>query len=295
MLNFVLIAFCITVGWWLRRRQLTPPDAHLGVNAWLVYVAIPATALHYLPQIKWRPELWLPLTMPLFVWGGAWLLLGRSHQDAPTRGALVLGAGLCNTSFVGFPLVSAYYGEPGLRLAVLCDQVSFVLLSSLGVLTASAASQRLTHPREQLRQLITFPPLLASLLALTVPQWVGQPALDELWSRLSATMIPLALFSIGLQLQLGLNLERRVLLQGLGYKLLLAPLLVLTVALLTDQRGLPAKVSVLEAAMASMATTSVVAARYGLNLPLSNLLIGLGIPLSLLTTGVWWWVSEQLL
>lgn len=286
MLNFVLIAFCILAGWSMRRRQMVPADAHVGINAWLIHVAIPATALHYVPQIVWSRELWLPLAMPLVVWGMAWLLLGRLRHEPATRSALLLGAGLCNTSFVGFPLVSAYYGDAGLRLAVLSDQISFILLSSVGVMTAAAGGDW----RTQLRQVLTFPPLLASALALCV----NVSALDELWVRLGATMIPLALFSIGLQLEIGLGRERRALAQGLGYKLLLAPALLALLALATGEHGLPAKVSVLEAAMASMATTSVLAARYGLNLQLSNLLIGIGIPLSLLTTAGWWWVLERL-
>ncbi|MBN9415517.1 hypothetical protein ABS71_11805 [bacterium SCN 62-11] len=286
MLNFVLIGVCIAVGWWMRRRRMVPADAHVGINAWLIYVAIPATALHFVPQIVWSRELWLPLAMPLVVWGMAWLLLGRLNYEAGTRAALVLGAGLCNTSFVGFPLVSAYYGDAGLRLAVLSDQISFLLLSSVGVMTAAAGGDW----RRQLRQVLSFPPLLASVVALLLPV----SALDELWVRLGATMIPLALFSIGLQLEIGLGRERKALAQGLGFKLLLAPALVAALALVTGEHGLPAKVSVLEAAMASMATTSVLAARYGLNLQLSNLLIGIGIPLSLLTTAGWWWILERI-
>lgn len=287
MLNFVLIAICITVGWWMRRRRMVPADAHLGINAWLICVAIPATALHYVPQIVWSRELWLPLAMPLVVWAMAWLWLGRLGHEPGTRAAVLLGAGLCNTSFVGFPLVSAYYGDAGLRLAVLSDQISFILLSSVGVMTAAAGG----NWRTQLRQVLSFPPLLASALALALPQVA---VLDELWTRLGATMIPLGLFSIGLQLEVGLGRQRLALAQGLGFKLLLAPALIAGLALATGEHGLPAKVSVLEAAMASMATTSVLAARYGLNLQLSNLLIGIGIPLSLLTTACWWWAVERL-
>ena len=290
MLNFVLIGVCIAVGWWMRRRRIVPADAHLGINAWLIYVAIPATALHFVPKIVWSGELWLPLAMPLVVWGLAWLLLGRLGYEPGTRAALVLGGGLCNTSFVGFPLVSAYYGEAGLRLAVLSDQISFILLSSVGVMTAASSADW----RTQLRQVLSFPPLLASTAALLFPQVMSAPALDDLWTRLGATMIPLALFSIGLQLEIGLGRERKALAQGLGFKLLLAPALVAALALAAGEHGLPAKVSVMEAAMASMATTSVLAARYGLNLQLANLLIGIGIPLSLLTTAAWWWILERI-
>ncbi len=58
-------------------------------------------------------------------------------------------------------------------------------------------------------------------------------------------------------------------------------------------QGLIAKVAVFEAAMATMATSSVLVVEYGLNARLVNLMIGVGIPLSIGTSYLWWWVLER--
>ena len=52
--------------------------------------------------------------------------------------------------------------------------------------------------------------------------------------------------------------------------------------------------AVLETAMASMATTSVLAVEYGLNARLISVLIGVGVPLSLLTSVFWHRILELL-
>jgi hypothetical protein len=71
---------------------------------------------------------------------------------------------------------------------------------------------------------------------------------------------------------------------GLGYKLVLAPLAV-TLALLAlpGISPLAFEVSVLQAAMAPMVTSAILAADNGLDPELSALMVGLGIPLSFVT------------
>jgi predicted permease len=45
---------------------------------------------------------------------------------------LILTAGLGNTSFLGFPIIEALYGQEGMKTAILVDQPgTFVVLSTL--------------------------------------------------------------------------------------------------------------------------------------------------------------------
>jgi predicted permease len=47
-------------------------------------------------------------------------------------GCLILTAGLGNTSFLGFPIIEALYGQEGMKTAILVDQPgTFVVLSTL--------------------------------------------------------------------------------------------------------------------------------------------------------------------
>jgi predicted permease len=75
---------------------------------------------------------------------------------------------------------------------------------------------------------------------------------------------------------------------GLFYKLFFAPavLLVLYVFIL-GQRDFVTQVTLLEAAMATMITSAVVAAEFSLDEELANLMVGVSVPLSLCTVSVW--------
>jgi predicted permease len=81
---------------------------------------------------------------------------------------------------------------------------------------------------------------------------------------------------------------------GLGYKLLLAPALIVVLALFLHTLGIVAQVSIFEAAMAPMTTAGVLAAQYDLNPRLANLTVGIGILLSFLTTAIWYGIMNYL-
>ncbi len=74
---------------------------------------------------------------------------------------------------------------------------------------------------------MTFPPLIALLLALVLspvayPRWT-----EAMFHRLGDTLAPLALVSVGLQLRLDqLSDDRAPLGLGLGFKLVVGPLLI---------------------------------------------------------------------
>ena len=55
-------------------------------------------------------------------------------------------------------------------------------------------------------------------------------------------------------------------------------------------KGLEIDVSIIESAMAPMITGAILASNYGLKPKLSSMMIGIGIPLSLLTVAFWYWV-----
>jgi predicted permease len=273
-----------------------PSSAAASVHAWLVWVALPAFTLLHVPELRWSPDLVLPAVAPVIVLVGAVLFFSWGSRPAASRAALVLAAGLANTSFVGFPLVEAYYGDAGLSVAIVCDQVSFVLLSTAGVAIAvrGSAGGSLSIPALALR-VVPFPPFVAFVLAILLPRFVDLAPLRPLIEPLARTVGPLALFAIGLSLETdGLRAELPTLARVLGYKLLIAPALVLGLGLAIGAHGLALRISVFEAAMASMASTAIVAAEQKLDVKLISLVIGSGIVISLATTAGWWWLLEQL-
>ncbi len=136
----------------------------------------------------------------------------------------------------------------------------------------------------------SFPPLIA--LALAVPlNWVTYPVLlDGLLHGLGATLAPLALVSVRLQLRLEQLAGRYVpLAMGLGHKLVLAPLLLTLffVGVLSHEDTMT-RVTLFEAAMGPQIGDAILAMQYGLNAPPITLMVGVGITLSFLTLPIWY-------
>ena len=300
MTNFVLIGICILIGLLLRRYSNLPHDAHKGVNAWIINIALPAVSFKYLPHIQWNSSLLLPVLMPVIIWLSAWLYVkiyaGRKALDKKTKAALRLSTGLSNTSFVGFPLTIAYFGEAELSTAVICDQVTFMTLATVGILMAvNASGQGKPSPSVIIKKIACFPPFWACIAALTLPLFVNLEPFDDIFDKLAATIGPLALFSIGLQLKFeGWKNEWKLISIALLFKLILAPLLILAIVLITNTRNNIAQVTIFEAAMPSFLTASIVASQYNLNPRLSTLITGIGMVLSFITTGIWYWIITNL-
>jgi predicted permease len=165
-------------------------------------------------------------------------------------------------------------------------------LSTAGIVVACLFSSTRASARELLLKIAKFPPLLALLIAFLLnsvqyPDW-----LTGLLHRLGDTLAPLALVSVGLQLRFdqlaGRYLELAL---GLGFKLVLAPLLltILFVGVLS-QEGTVTQVTLFEAGMGPQIGGAIIAMQYGLNAPLVTLMVGVGITLSFVTLPLWYLV-----
>jgi malate permease and related proteins len=111
---------------------------------------------------------------------------------------------------------------------------------------------------------------------------------DETLQRIGATLVPLALFSVGLRFRLQLGDGQALpLALGLGWKLALAPLCVLALGWSAGVGGPALSISVLQAGMAPMISAAMLADQHQLDPPLANSVLGAGILLSLLTVPIW--------
>lgn len=296
MANFILIGLCIFAGILFRKSKTLPKDAHKGINAWIIYIALPAVSFKYLPHITWTKDLLFPALAPIIIWILGWLFITLYSRftkiSKATSGGLKLVSSLSNTSFVGFPLILAYFSDKEIAIAIICDQVTFTLLSTIGIIVAIRSSQQQKlSARLVLKKVFTFPPLLGCVLALILPNYLNLNSLDPLFDKLAGTVGPLALFSIGLQLKFGgWYGEIKHIGFALLYKLILAPLAILVIALLLGMNGMITKITIFEMAMPTLLTAGVVADQYNLNPKLSNLVVGIGILLSFITTSIWWLV-----
>lgn len=285
-----LLTFSLAAGVMARRSSVFPSSTAAAINAYVLLVALPALVLRAIRQIELRADLLAAAATPWCVMAGALLLLPllarRLGWSRATLGAVVLTAGLGNTAFVGLPMAEALLGPSGLAAAVVVDQLgSFLVLSTLGAWFAAHYSAGAPSARALALKILRFPPFLALVLAFASRPFAFPAALDTLLERLGDTLTPLALFSVGFQLTLvGARARLPALGVGLGYKLLLSPLIAFGVLHLLGATEPPVySAAILQCAMAPMVTASVLAATHELDAPLAALMVGLGVPLSLLT------------
>lgn len=295
MSNLLLLVACLAVGMLLQHAARTPANAHQALNVVILYVSLPAVTLRALHGFSFDPNQLWPVLMPwaLFAVGaaafwsiGRWLRLPRASV-----GALTLVGGLGNTSFVGLPMIESLQGRDGLGLGLLIDQLgSYLALATIGVFVAALyAGNAPSSGREMVKKIATFPPLFALVLALALRPLPFPAPLDAALARVGDTLAPLALISVGLQLRLrALRGQASLLSIGLGYKLVACPAIVFAVLwLLHAQLDTTSRVSMIEAAMPPMIGAGIVAADARLDAPLVSTMIGVGIPIGLVTATLW--------
>ena len=291
MANFVITIAYLLAGVGLKRLRAFPEQTGTVLNLFVIYVSLPALVLLKVPELSFSSQLLVVVVMPwMMLLLSALAVLGLARfckWDRATSGCLLLLVPLGNTSFLGIPMVRAFFGEAAIPYAVLYDQLgSFLALATYGSLILAlygTAGERPTLAGVA-KKIAVFPPFLALLLALLLRQTTYPAVFLELLKSLAATLVPVVMIAVGYQLTLRLN--RAVLGQmglGLALKLLAAPLAALLLCRLAGLDGEPVRVAIFEAGMPPMVSAGALAILADLSPPLTAALVGAGIILSFAT------------
>lgn len=271
------------------------------MNNILLYICLPSLALLYIPELHISIDTIYPVIVAYIVFGLSivfFIFIGKIFKlPSATVGALILTAGLCNTSFVGFPVLLSLFGEEGLKVGVLVDQAgSFVILAIFGIIVASVYSHDKIDYKGIIKKIITYPSFIAFILGIVMNIFDlhFEGVTKSLLEKAGSPMAFLALLSVGFQLKISLKqLPVKELILGLSYKLILAPLFIyILFFIILRGSGLEVQVSLLEIAMPPMVMGAVLATSFNLNPRLSNLIVGIGIPLSFFTLVFWYFLIK---
>lgn len=296
MANMLVMLYSFVMGIVMKRSGRFPSETANVLNQFIISITFPAVTLLYIHELEFSMDLVFPALMGMIVFcvgAGFFLVIGKIFKlNDKTIGCLMLSGGLGNTSFVGFPMINAFYGEDMIGIGVLCDQGSFFVLSTLGIMVAAKYASGKVSSWDIVKKVVMFPPFQAMVIALILKPIVFPPWMIDFLRALGATVTPLALASVGFQLHLGdIKTAYGRLGIGLLYKLIIAPLVIfLLYVFVFGARGQAIQVTVFEAAMAPMVTSSIIAAENGLDRPLTALMVGVGIPLSFLTAAAWYYL-----
>ena len=209
MENIALLIVCFGLGIVLRRSGRLPENAPSAINGFIIQISLPALILLYVHRLPMDASLLYPVAAPWMLFSSGLLLFvavaKAARWSAQTTGGLILSGSLANTSFVGLPMIEAFYGVAFLGVGILIDQLgTYLVLSTLGIIvavTCSAGENGSFSTAAVLRKVLTFAPFQALLLALVLRPIEFPTGFEQLLGRLGATLTPLALVSVGYQLR----------------------------------------------------------------------------------------------
>ncbi len=290
MENFILIGLFVGLGMLFRKVKAFPEQTALVLNMFALYVALPAVILLKVPLLQLSGEMLVPAIVPwvmLIISAVLVLFVGRSMQwSRETIGVLLLVVPIGNTSFMGVPMVNAFFGETGIPYLIIYDQIGTMLIFALygSVILAMYGRKGDLKIAEVAKRALLFPPTLALLAGLLLRSWPYPDAVTEGLRTLAGMLTPLVMTAIGFQLRIRLSpAVLRPLGFGLAVKLVVAPLLALLGCRLLGLNDLAADIAIFEAGMPPMVTAGALAIAAGMAPELAAALVSIGIPLAFLS------------
>lgn len=293
MSNLLVILICLAIGLLLQRNRRLPDSFAISLNAYVIYVALPALVLFEIPHLRLDAHALLPIVFAWLMMAVSalfiWFFARRAGWSRAVTGALMLTVPLGNTGFLGIPLIGALLGDEAIPYAILYDQFgTFIALNTFGSFIAAYYSGGATSWKNLARVITTFPPFIALILAFITLPFQFSDWFSSALQKISSTLVPVVMVAVGLQWRL--RLEREIippLILGLIATLFLTPLLAWMLLQILGINGLAAQVVVLEAAMPAMISAGVLAVNYQLAPRLASSLVGYSLLLSLATVWAW--------
>jgi predicted permease len=293
MENFVLILLAIVIGYIINRLNIFSKDAPTILNQFAIYISLPAMILLQIPKLSFSIDMIIPIIVAwivMFISAILILILSKIFSfSKEITGSLMLVSILTNSSFLGIPIINAYMGESAMPYVLVYDQLgTFIALATYGTFIASYYSNKnkITFKIMTLR-VLTFPPFLSLIVALFLIGVEFNPIITKVLSSFASTIVPVALVAVGLQLQLKLPREEiKPFSVALIVKLIIAPLIAFIICKIFNWNNQASIVSIMEAGMAPMITAGAIASMAGLAPRLSNAIVGYGIIISFITTGL---------
>lgn len=308
---FLMLAGAFWSLWHNPAPGLQAPVVRTALSTVVMRFFLPALTLDVFSRAEFHPQIfWIPLlagTVCLASALLAWTLYQAGQKarlwklDPASLGALLLAAGWSNATYLGLPVLGAWFGDSARQIGLAFDLLALTPLlltvgASFGIRWGTlAAEERSRHPAwtERAFSLLKLPPIWGAVfgIGLNLTGLALPSALQKAVALAGSAVAPMMIFCVGLALPIGeLRRARGDLVRSipaLGLKLLFAPFALWG---LGHVIGVPATLlqpATVEAAMPTMVLTLAISDQYGLNTRLLAVAIGLGTILSFLTIPAW--------
>ncbi len=222
----------------------------------------------------------------------SWLVTTLFRFKDPQKGALILAASFPNVTYLGLPVLEQTFGSWARSVAIQLDFFAAgPLLFTVGIMIARYYGQDENKPKFIL-SFLTTPPFVAAILAvlLNVNDIVQAEWLFGVLNKLSAAVVPIMLFSLGLALKWQtISLKNTpYIIPVIVIKLILMPwLLIYALQFLTLAPEYKAA-AIIDLAMPCMVLGIVFCDRYQLDSSLYAMAVTVTTLLSMLTLPLWY-------
>ncbi len=251
----VKMAFMISIGFFLRRRNIITEEGQRTLSDILLYVVLPCSILSssaYQFDGSILKSLAIVAVASACFYASGLLISRQVSKRLPIsedkQRVFITMTVFANTGFVGFPLMTALFGQVGLLMAVIYNMMYNVFMYTVGTRILSG------QKRIDLRRILLNPVNIASFAAILIfvspfrlPKLLGSPI-----SAVGDMSVPLSMMIMGTSL---VRVSFRDLLKD-GYSLLtsfirliLFPLLMLGAMLIVRPDPVTATVCVLMTAL----------------------------------------------
>lgn len=268
--TILVFAAIVGVGALLRATGVLGPKDARPLNTVIIYVGLPAFVFSAVHGAPLEPSMWRLVAVAwivfLVVLALAFLAEKTLRLPPERAGGFLLASTLGNTGYLGYPLTAALLGSSAVPEAVFFDVFGTVFaLVLVGLPIAAHFGDHSEGSPSALRELLTFPAVLALAAALLLRPVMLPLAVSHGLELLASMVAPLIMLSVGLSLRPRSVARGAIALSVvIALKLVVAPLIAMGAGAVLLE-GATARVGVLEASMPSMMLTLVVGERYGLD------------------------------
>ncbi|MEN4017213.1 MAG: AEC family transporter [Methanobacterium sp.] len=270
--TIIPIIIMIIAGYLFKKTDVLKAEHAIALNKIVINIALPALIFLAIYDIDLSI---LPVIAPIpficiltGVLSGliAYVFATIRKYPQKTRWSIVLTSAMFNSGFLGYPVVLGVFGAEGLVRAVFYDLGSMILFIAFGVLLLLIYGGKYTTI---LRRALIFPPLWAVVLAviLNLINFDIGFLFSNTLDYLSGAAIPLIMISLGLSLEFrGIKENIQTVFSVSLIKLILSPVIALSIVAILGMGGLEKQVTIIEAAMPSAMLSLVLAITYNLDI-----------------------------
>lgn len=297
LLQMAMIIACGSIWRTLQPSGLNAQQTRLVVTSVVYYVFLPALVL----EVLWRADIGLQslqytllgIASSAFGIFCSWLCSRLFKFSAVQTGTILLAASFANVTFLGLPVLEQTFGAWTRSVVIQMDLFAIApFLYTFGIMLSRHYGTKEQDRSNSFLAFLNTPPFWAAFIAVMLnlnhvptPLWFA-----AVLQKLSAAVIPLMLFSLGLALS-----WQTVHLKQLPFvittvliKLFLLPYFAFEFASHLDLAPDYRAAAVMDLAMPSMLMGVVLCDRYHLDSALYAILVSVTTALSLLTLPFWY-------